>query len=290
MRERKHVKFRVDMYDDTKFKIIDMKPERDLIHYIWTRLVTLAGKVNLDGDLYISKNLPYTMETLAIEFNRGIDQIKLALNVLIELEMIEFNEDKIYSVKNFSKHQNIKAKEKIKSKDNKENTKNEEMQENVSNKETKSKEKLEISIEDENLKGEIYDNENVKIEVNSNKNKKSENKTSQNNMENIKSNMRNIRGDDIVSLEIINDDIIKKKVDKNNKNMSDEKINNNLQDHIPILLEVKKNKKVSKPKKNKSDINTIEEKNEDKSMFCMYEDNEERPLGEGESIIAVWDF
>lgn len=28
MRERKYVKFRVDMYDDTKFKIIDMKPER----------------------------------------------------------------------------------------------------------------------------------------------------------------------------------------------------------------------------------------------------------------------
>jgi len=42
MRERKYVKFRVDMYDDTKFKIIDMKPERDLIHYIWTRFITLA--------------------------------------------------------------------------------------------------------------------------------------------------------------------------------------------------------------------------------------------------------
>lgn len=25
MRERKYVKFRVDMFDDTKFKIIDMK-------------------------------------------------------------------------------------------------------------------------------------------------------------------------------------------------------------------------------------------------------------------------
>jgi len=28
MRERKFVKFRIDMYDDTKSKIIDMKPER----------------------------------------------------------------------------------------------------------------------------------------------------------------------------------------------------------------------------------------------------------------------
>ena len=98
--------------NDTKFKIIDMKPERDLIHYVWNRIVLLAGKVNLEGDLYISKNIPYTIETLAIEFNRDIDQIKLALEVLMELEMIEFSEDKIYRVKNFAKHQDIKLRKK----------------------------------------------------------------------------------------------------------------------------------------------------------------------------------
>ena len=112
MRERKYVKFRVDMYDDTKFKIIDMKPERDVIHYVWNRIVLLAGKVNLEGDLYLSKSIPYTIETLAIEFNRDILQIKLALEVLIELEMIEFSEDRIYRVRNFAKHQGIMIKEK----------------------------------------------------------------------------------------------------------------------------------------------------------------------------------
>ena len=114
MRERKYVKFRVDMYADTKFKIIDMKPERDLIHYIWNRVVILAGKVNLEGDLYMSKNIPYTIETLAIEFNRDINQIKLAVDIFIELEMIELSEDNVYRVKNFAKHQNIKVKETIK--------------------------------------------------------------------------------------------------------------------------------------------------------------------------------
>ena len=117
MRERKVVKIRIDMYEDIKLKIIDMKPERDLIQYIWTRLVTLAGKVNLEGDLYISKTLSYTIETLAIEFNRSTEQIKLALDIFIELEMIELTEDNVYRVKNFAKHQNIKVKEKIKSKD-----------------------------------------------------------------------------------------------------------------------------------------------------------------------------
>ena len=77
----------------------------------------MAGKANLEGDLYMSKTLPYTIETLAIEFNRGEDQIKLALDVFIELEMLELTEGNVYSVKNFAKHQNIKVKEKIKSKD-----------------------------------------------------------------------------------------------------------------------------------------------------------------------------
>ena len=55
MKERKYIKLRTDMYADTKFKIIDMKPERDMIHYVWTRFVTLAGKVNMEGDVYMSR-------------------------------------------------------------------------------------------------------------------------------------------------------------------------------------------------------------------------------------------
>jgi predicted phage replisome organizer len=112
MRERKYVKLRVDMYEDTKFKIIDMKPERDTIYYIWSRILLLAGKVNLEGELYLSKSMPYNIETLAIDFNRNITQIKFALDVFIELQMLELTEANVYKVKNFAKHQNIKVKEK----------------------------------------------------------------------------------------------------------------------------------------------------------------------------------
>lgn len=119
MRERKFVKLRVDMYEDTKFKIIDKMEKRDLIQYVWTRIVTLAGKVNLAGDLYLSKSIPYTLETLAIEFNRDVEDIKLAINAFINLEMIELVQGKIYKVKNFAKHQNIKVKEKADLEDSK---------------------------------------------------------------------------------------------------------------------------------------------------------------------------
>ena len=232
MRERKVVKLRVDMYEDTKFKIIDMKPERDLIQYIWTRLVTLAGKVNLEGDLYMSKNIPYTIETLAIEFNRDCKQIKLALDVFIELEMIELTEGNVYRVKNFAKHQNIKVKEKIKSKD-----------EEVKNKEIVVKEAL---------KNEIYDEED----------KESENKISQNEAEVVKI-------DDIGNLEITSSSI--NKVD----NMSKDKTNNKLQDNIPILLGIKKNKTINKKKEKEKIFNFTEEEDvedEDIVVFMMRKD------------------
>ncbi|NFR85894.1 MULTISPECIES: phage replisome organizer N-terminal domain-containing protein [unclassified Clostridium] len=112
MSERKIVKLRVDMYSDTKFKIIDTMEDRDLIHYIWTRLLTLAGKVNLEGELYLSKNISYTIETLALEFNRSAKMVEIALKVFMDLEMVELTKDSVYRVRNFAKHQNIKSKKK----------------------------------------------------------------------------------------------------------------------------------------------------------------------------------
>ncbi|NFI02966.1 hypothetical protein FC959_00855 [Clostridium botulinum] len=110
--ERKVIKLKVDMYSDTKFKIIDTMEDRDLIHYIWTRLLTLAGKVNLEGELYLSKSIPYTIETLALEFNRSAKMVEIALKVFMDLEMVELTKDSVYRVRNFAKHQNIKSKKK----------------------------------------------------------------------------------------------------------------------------------------------------------------------------------
>ena len=89
MRERKYVKFRVDMHEDTKFKIIDMKPERDVIHYVWNRIVLLAGKVNLEGDLYLSKNIPYIMNN--ISFRLPIYYLKFSILMHIYSEFYIFS-------------------------------------------------------------------------------------------------------------------------------------------------------------------------------------------------------
>jgi len=256
MRERKTVKLRIDMYDDTKSKIIDMKPERDLIHYVWTRFVVLAGKVNLEGDLYFSKNIPYTIETLAIEFNRGAYQVKLALDVLIELEMIELADNNVYTVKNFAKHQNIKVKEKNKSNHNEEDIKNEEV------------------LLKEKLENEIYDDED----------NESKNKINQNEVENV----RNNDGSDLESTPI--------EIKRVDNRMSADKINHNSQDNIPILLEGKRKKKTNKRKKKDIRLDdgidlsadSINEETEDNPMVWLSDG--ERSLGEGENVIGYWTF
>jgi len=109
MAEAKWVKFEVNMFDDTKLKIIDNMDKRDLIIYIWTRLLVLAGKSNCGGLVYINYNIAYTIKTLAIEFNRTIEEVKFAIKVLKKLEMIEITEDKVFKIKNWEKHKNVEG-------------------------------------------------------------------------------------------------------------------------------------------------------------------------------------
>ncbi len=257
MRERKYIKFRTDMYSDTKFKIIDTRPERDLIHYVWNRVVVLAGKVNLEGELYLSKNIPYTIETLAIEFNRDIDQVKLALDVLMELEMVELNEHKIYIVKNFAKHQNIKVKEKNKSIDS-----------------------------EECINGTGVD---VKSET-GNKDLECENKISQNKVENVEI-------DDRVNLTIIGNNINNDEIANNQNNdhiISDnnyerDKIDSSHKDNTPIILETKKSKKTYKKKNDKS-FDSIEKETEDEIICWSSDEDEDIPLREGDMVVGQWSF
>lgn len=251
MRERKYVRLRVDMFEDTKFKIIDRMPERDVILYIWTRIVALAGKVNLEGNLYMSKNIPYAIETLAIEFNRDVDQVKLALDMFIKLEMVEVTEENIYKVKNFAKHQNIK----VKSKNIEEETKKEEI--HLKNEETK----INVDVENQKL-------ENKEKETDDNSNEKQDNKEGS-----VKSHI-NDRNED--SEFIIAD------VNQNN-NITD-KVNNSTQ-CTPILLEMEKSKKSSKRKRKDIDIKVTDEDINDDSIVSIY-DGDKRPLRKDESVVS----
>ena len=276
MRERKYVKLRVDMYDDTKSKIIDAMEERDVIHYIWTRLLTLAGKVNLEGNLYMSKNIPYTVETLSIEFNRSVEKVILALKALKDLEMIECNEEGCYRVRNFAKHQNIKVKD----------------------------EKKNLAVnEDENIKGE-EDIINDMCEKSNQKSKKDKKKKIENNYENY-SNINQVK---TVNEENVN---LKNKPNKsskiidfnNNKNISvddesiggnecnaKEKLDSNSNLNMPMLLQEKKARKEKPPSKKRNGKNDIVVIDGEDDEIMGFFNGEEIPKRKGEELIRSFQF
>lgn len=261
MRERKYIKFRVDMYDDTKFKIIDTKPERDLLHYIWSRVVILAGKVNLEGELYLSKTIPYSLETLAIEFNRDINQVKLAFNILMELEMLEFIEGKIYKVKNFAKHQNIKVKEKDKIINQESSAKSNETQIKEDFKgETKD---ISRNIVDEESKGKIL-NELIIT----------------NNHEAVE------KKDEITEdLKVTNMEIC-----KTEDNLSFNKDKNRSENSKPMILEVNRINCVKKKKKKDSSSDIVELFEEKEDNFISNFSEGEYKLNPGECILKSFAF
>ena len=113
MAEVKWIKINVDMFDDEKIKIIQSMPEGDALLIVWIKLITLAGKTNDGGYVYISDNMPYTDEMLSIIMNKPLNTIRLALDTFIRLGMIENDIKGIYLL-NFEKHQSLDKLEKIK--------------------------------------------------------------------------------------------------------------------------------------------------------------------------------
>lgn len=106
MAEVKWIKLKVDMFDDEKIKIIQSMPEGDSLLIIWIRLVTLAGKTNDGGYIYIADNMPYTDEMLSVIFNKPLNTVRLALDTFLKLGMIDNDVKGIYLL-NFEKHQSL---------------------------------------------------------------------------------------------------------------------------------------------------------------------------------------
>ena len=113
MSEIKWIKIATDIFDDEKISLIDALPDHDAIIVIWIKLITLAGKLNTNGVLAISKDIVYTDEMLAQTFHRPLDTVRMALEIFEKFGMIE-KIDSVITLPNWEKHQNIDGMEKIK--------------------------------------------------------------------------------------------------------------------------------------------------------------------------------
>ena len=113
MAEIKWIKLAINMHEDEKIKLIDDLPERDTIHYIWIRMLLLGGKLNANGEVFLSDGKPLTAKMLAILFSRPLQDIKLALKVLSRFGMIEIATNKVIKIVNWNKYQNVEGMEKV---------------------------------------------------------------------------------------------------------------------------------------------------------------------------------
>ncbi len=116
MADVKWIKLSTDMFDDEKIDFIQSLPEGDSLLVIWVRLLTMAGKCNANGYIYLTENIPYTEEALSYKFKKSVNVIKLALQTFQNLNMIEINEKGIELI-NWAKYQSLDGLDKIKEKE-----------------------------------------------------------------------------------------------------------------------------------------------------------------------------
>ncbi|MBP5411439.1 MAG: phage replisome organizer N-terminal domain-containing protein [Lachnospiraceae bacterium] len=113
MSDIKWIKFYVNMFDNRKIRFIDTLPERDAILVIWFKLMALAGLINDGGEVYLTREIPYTDELLSAQFNRPLNTVRLALKTFEQLEMIEIVDD-ILQLTNWQEYQGSEQLDRIK--------------------------------------------------------------------------------------------------------------------------------------------------------------------------------
>ncbi len=112
MAEIKWVKISTDMFDNRKVKHLRRLPEGNDIALIWVMLLTMAGRCNAGGMIYLTESIPYTADMLADEFGFEESTVVHALKALEELDMIVFI-DGFLVIAGWEDHQSTDEMEKI---------------------------------------------------------------------------------------------------------------------------------------------------------------------------------
>ena len=112
MADVKWIKLSTDIFDNRKIRQIECLPDGDSIIVIWVKLMCLAGEINDCGRVYFTREIPYTDQMLAQQFNRPLTTVQMALNTFQHFGMIELI-DNILHISNWEKYQNIEGLEKI---------------------------------------------------------------------------------------------------------------------------------------------------------------------------------
>lgn len=116
MGDVKWVKLTTDMFDNRKIKHLRRLPEGNNIVLIWVMLLTMAGRCNSGGMIFLTENIPYTPKMLADELDFEENTVTLALQALEQLDMI-VTDNGFFTIAGWEEYQNADKLAEIRAKD-----------------------------------------------------------------------------------------------------------------------------------------------------------------------------
>ena len=112
MAEVRWIKLTTDMFDNRKIKHLRRLPDGNNIVLIWVMLLTMAGRCNASGMIFLTENIAYTPKMLADELDFEENTVQLALKSLEQLNMIVTNNG-FFAIAGWDEYQNIEGMDKI---------------------------------------------------------------------------------------------------------------------------------------------------------------------------------
>jgi predicted phage replisome organizer len=100
------------MFDNRKIKHLRRLPDGNNIVLIWVMLLTMAGRCNANGMIFLTENIPYTPKMLADELDFEENTVRLALTVLEQLNMVVTDKG-YFTIAGWEEYQNIEGMDKI---------------------------------------------------------------------------------------------------------------------------------------------------------------------------------
>ena len=116
MAEVKWIKMTTDMFDNRKIKHLRRLPDGNNIVLIWVMLLTMAGRCNSGGMIFLTENIPYTPKMLANELDFEESTVALALDALEKLDMI-VTDNGFFTIAGWEEYQNADKLAEMRAKD-----------------------------------------------------------------------------------------------------------------------------------------------------------------------------
>lgn len=110
------IRITTDMFDNRKIKFLRKLPDGNNLVLIWVMLLTMAGRCNSGGMIFLTENIPYTPKILADELEFEESTVLLALQTFEKLHMVATSNDFLV-IPGWEEYQNVEGLDRIREQD-----------------------------------------------------------------------------------------------------------------------------------------------------------------------------